>query len=120
MGCYDGSMGYFIEFNNGNLSIVERQNGIDTSFIRSTWDDPLDGTGSSGKTVDFTKAQIFSLDQEWLGVGRVRIGFVLDGRFVLAKAFPHLNTLTAPYYRMAKLPLRYEISQTGTAGSMRY
>jgi hypothetical protein len=119
MGCYDGSMGYFVQFNNGTISIVERQNGIDSVTIRSSWDDRLDGTGSSGKTVDFTKAQIFSLDQEWLGVGRVRVGFILEGRFVLAKAFPHLNTLTAPYYRMAKLPLRYEISQNGSTGSMR-
>lgn len=119
MGCYDASMGYFLEFNNGVVSIVERQDGVDTATARGSWDDRLDGTGSSGKTLDFTKAQIFSLDQEWLGVGRVRVGFIIEGKFVLAKAFPHLNTLTAPYYRMAKLPLRYEIRQNGTAGFMR-
>jgi hypothetical protein len=40
----------------------------------------MDGTGRSGITLDVTKTQIFIVDLEWLGVGRVRLGFVIDGK----------------------------------------
>jgi len=35
-GCFDASMGYFLEFNNGVVSIVERANGVDTATIRGS------------------------------------------------------------------------------------
>jgi hypothetical protein len=77
----------------------------------------LDGTGVSGITLDISKAQIFWMDIEWLGLGTVRVGFVIDGKFVHAHSFHHANLIQSTYMTTASLPLRYEISNTGITTS---
>lgn len=85
---------------------------------QSNWNiDPLDGTGPSGVTLDVTKTQIFWLDVEWLGVGSVRCGFVINGVFVLCHVFHHANTIALPYMQTASLPLRAEITATGNVSA---
>lgn len=80
--------------------------------------DKLDGTGPSGITLDITKTQIFFTDMEWLGVGAVRCGFVIDGQYVVCHTFNNANSQTAVYMQTAILPVRYEITNTaGTASS---
>jgi hypothetical protein len=76
--------------------------------------DKLDGNGPSGVTLDITKAQIFFMDIEWLGEGTVRLGFVIDGNFILCHRFNHANRITSTYITTASLPLRYEIFNGGT------
>ena len=72
----------------------------------------------SQKTLDLTKAQIFWSDIEWLGVGSVRCGFVIDGQLIHCHTFHHANLITSTYMTTACLPVRYEIENTGTtAGS---
>jgi hypothetical protein len=77
--------------------------------------DTLDGNGPSGVTLDITKAQIMFMDIEWLGEGTVRIGFVIDGVFILCHRFNHANLIASTYITTASLPLRYEITNEGTA-----
>lgn len=120
IGTFDASMGFFVDSSGGNISVVKRVGGVDISSIpQPEWTDPLDGTGPSGVSVDFTKAQIFLFDMEWLGVGQVRCAIVQGGAIHYYYTFTHINQLTAPYIPMAKLPVRYEIRSTGGAGSMR-
>ena len=89
-------------------------------FPQSLWNgDKLDGTGASGITLDVTKAQIFWTDIEWLGVGSVRCGFVINGQFIVCHSFHHANILDRVYMTSATLPLRYELISTGPAASMR-
>jgi len=89
-------------------------------FPQSLWNgDKLDGTGASGITLDVTKAQIFWTDIEWLGVGTVRCGFVVNGQFIVCHSFHHANILNKVYMTSATLPLRYELISTGPAASMR-
>lgn len=71
-------------------------------------------TSPSQKTLDLTKAQIFWCDIEWLGVGSVRCGFVIDGQLVHCHTFHHANLITGTYMTTACLPVRYEIENTGT------
>jgi len=71
----------------------------------------------SQRTLDLTKAQIFWTDIEWLGVGSVRCGFVIDGQFIHCHTFHHANETTTTYMTTACLPVRYEIENTGTEGS---
>ena len=119
IGTFDASMGLFVQMQNGQLSVVLRHPSLTQTIPRSSWTDPLDGTGPSGITVDFSKAQIYTFDMEWLGVGRIRCGIIQSGVFHYYYTFNHVNALIAPYSPMAKLPLRYEISSTGSANSMR-
>jgi hypothetical protein len=89
-----------------------------TRIPRSSWNiDRLDGTGPSGAILDITKSHIFWVDLEWLGVGSVRSGFVINGQFVVVHIFHHANTITGTYMTTASLPCRYEITNTAATGS---
>jgi hypothetical protein len=79
--------------------------------------DKLDGTGDSGYTLDTTKSQIFWCDLEWLGVGSVRCGFVINGQLIICHTFNNANDLAKVYMTTAILPVRYEITNTGATAS---
>jgi len=64
-----------------------------------------------------SKAQIVFHDIEWLGLGTVRCGFVIDGRLIHCHSFHHANYITSTYMTTASLPLRYEIKNTGTTAT---
>jgi hypothetical protein len=112
------SDGVFLESSNGVVSFrVIKAEGTTTSLsaAQSEWNlDKLDGSGASGLTIDFTKAQIIYIDYEWLGVGRVRCGFVLNGKVYYVHQFNNFNSLSAPYMTGSNQPVRYEIRQTGS------
>jgi hypothetical protein len=71
----------------------------------------------SGIKLNSEKAQIFWTDIEWLGVGNVRAGFIIDGKPILAHTFRHSNIIDSTYMSTASLPLRYEIFNTGITTS---
>jgi hypothetical protein len=56
-------------------------------------------------------------DLEWLGVGSVRCGFVIDGKFITCHTFFNGNLNNKAYMTTAILPLRQEIRATGTPQS---
>ena len=88
------------------------------TVTQANWNgDKLDGTGPSGVTIDVTKTQILWFDMEWLGVGNVRCGFIINGQYVTCHTFQNSNFQTAVYMQTAILPLRYEIINTGTTAS---
>lgn len=71
-------------------------------------------------TLDFSKADIFTCDLEWLGVGRVRTGFVIDGEYQYCHEFNHANALNSVYMTTAILPLTCRIEATSAAsGTMK-
>jgi hypothetical protein len=74
----------------------------------------------SGIVLDPTLTQIFWCDIEWLGVGNVRAGFVINGQFIVCHTFQHANQPgnTTVYMTTATLTPRYEITNTGgTSGN---
>lgn len=121
-GYFDDNDGIFFEqAPNGTLSFVIRSytsTGIGTTERRipqSQWNkDKLDGTGVSGFNLDITKTQLFFTDFEWLGVGRVRCGFSLDGLNIVAHEFYNSNVLPVVYMANPNLPVRCEIRNSGT------
>jgi hypothetical protein len=126
VGMFDANNGIFLEqTGNGTLDVVRRSfasgSAVDEVVAQSAWNlDRLDGTGivnPSGITFDATKTHILVIDLQWLGVGRVRIGFDLGGSVIYVHEFVHANVLTSVYMTTANLPLRYEIVATGAAGA---
>ena len=123
VGYYGSANGVYLELDGSTLSFVERSSVtgsvVETRIAQANWNgDRLDGSGESGITLDITKAQIFWADIEWLGLGTVRLGFVINGVFVHCHSFHHANLISSTYITTASLPLRYEIENTsGTAGS---
>jgi hypothetical protein len=119
-GYYDNENGVFVELTDAGAFVVTRSYvsgaAVDTRVQSSNWNiDPMDGTGPSGHILDESKAQIFVIDLEWLGVGSVRIGFVIDGNIHYVHQFNHANILDNVYMTTANLPLRYEITNTGAS-----
>ncbi len=123
VGYYGVENGFYLEQANSDIAFVKRSyvtgSVVNTPVLQADWNvDKLDGNGPSGLTLDLTKAQILWMDLEWLGVGSVRIGFVINGQFILCHTFQHANIITSTYITSASLPLRYEIFNTaGTSGA---
>jgi hypothetical protein len=122
VGYYNDNNGLYLQLEDSTLSFVERSfvTGTPTETVvnQADWNvDKLDGTGPSGKTLDITKAQILWMDVEWLGLGTVRLGFVIDGILIHCHSFHHANLITATYITTASLPLRYQIENVDTTAS---
>ena len=123
IGYFTSENGFFVELNDSTLSLVKRSyvtgSAVDTKVNQSSWNgDKLDGTGASGYTLDMTKSQIQFMDLEWLGVGSVRMGFIINGQFIIAHTFHFANIgSTGTYMTTASLCIRYEITNTGTVAS---
>jgi hypothetical protein len=123
VGYYGVENGYYLEQVGTTVQFVERSSVtgsvVNTPVLQANWNgDKLDGTGASGLTLDLTKAQILWSDFEWLGVGSVRIGFIINGQYIVCHTFHHANLITSTYITTASLPIRYEIFNTaGTSGS---
>jgi hypothetical protein len=123
IGYFGSQNGFYFQLESSTASFVRRSYNtgeiVETVKTQSEWNiDKLDGTGPSGITLDLTKAQILWMDFEWLGVGSVRMGFIIDGLFIHCHSFHHANKISSTYITTASLPLRYEIKNlTGTASS---
>jgi len=123
VGYFDANNGVFLQRNGTELSLIIRTytggSADDTrKVVQSAWNgDKLDGSGASGITLDTTKAQILFADFEWLGVGSVRVGFVIDGQYITAHTFDNANEVTSVYMQTATLPLRIEIENTAATAS---
>ena len=124
VGYYNTQNGVFFKRTGSTNSFVLRSNSTptpgtpsDTRIVnQSSWNgDKLDGTGDSGFTLDTTKAQILWMDFEWLGVGSIRCGFIIDGQYIVCHTFTNANEISSVYMTTAILPLRYEIVTTTAA-----
>lgn len=119
VGLFDDDNGIFFRMNGSTPQMVIRRTGVDNEVVdQVNWNvDTLNGEGPSGISIDFTRAQIFALDYQWLGVGRVRVGFVINGGFHYVHYFTHTNALTTPYMYQPSLPIRWEIRNSGATVS---
>jgi hypothetical protein len=122
VGYFNTDNGIYFQISGTTNSFVERSfvtgSAVETIIDQEDWNiDKLDGRGPSGLTLDPTKAQILWMDVEWLGLGTVRIGFIINGKFIQCHAFNHANIITSTYITTASLPLRYEIENLGATAS---
>jgi hypothetical protein len=103
----DGTYNYLVIRSYSSGALVEERKRQDA------WDNPF-------LALQVDRTQIFWTDIEWLGVGSVRCGFVVNGAYVLCHTFHHANIAgnTTTYMTTATLPVRYEITNTaGTTGA---
>ena len=116
--------GFFFYHNNGIFGVCERSYvtgaQVDTAVVQANWNlDVMDGSGISGKTFVGNKTNIFVVDGQWLGVGRVRLGLVIDGILYYVHQFVHAGINDTTYTTTFDLPLRWEIESFGGADSMK-
>jgi hypothetical protein len=121
VGYYNDQNGVFFQRINGVYSFVLRSyvtgSVSDARTVnQGSWNgDKLDGSGASGYTLDPSKAQILWMDFEWLGVGSIRCGFIINGEYIVCHTFNNANEITNVYMTTAILPVRYEIKTTTSA-----
>lgn len=123
VGMFGANDGVFFE-NDGTYNymvIRSGSTGVEERIRQDAWNgDRLTGVGGannpSGITLYPDRTQIFYADVEWLGVGSVRVGFVINGAYILCHTFNHANQVgnTKVYMTTATLPVRYEITNTGS------
>lgn len=107
----------------GNYIVLRRQLAAgaptEVRISQANWNfDPFDGTGPSLINIDVAKANILWMDVEWLGVGDIRVGFVVNGKVLIAHQFNNANVNGGVYMTTSTLPLRLEIENTGvTSGA---
>ncbi len=125
VGLFDANNGIFFQDTGTGYQIVRRTYtsgaAVDTEVNQSAWNgDKLNGTGASGFTLNAATSNILFIDIEWLGVGSVRVGFVINGQLITAHTFYNANSLTTVYMQTANLPIRYEINRNGTLAAGTY
>lgn len=117
------NVGLYFEASNNTIHCVQKNDGFlvpSVSASRDEWNiDKLDGTGPSGQTITLSGTNIFVIDYEWLGVGRVRYGVVLDGQVWYCHKINNTGKAGA-YLNSPNHPIRAELRQTGAgSGSMK-
>lgn len=127
-GFFGAQNGIYFEVTGSTVNLVVRSyvsgSIVEDRVPQSNWNgDTLSGAGGlsnpSGIQLSTQYDQIFWSDIEWLGVGSVRCGFVINGKFYICHTFHHANIVgnTTTYMTTATLPVRYEITNIGVTGS---
>ena len=122
-GFFDSQDGLGFGLSGTNLGVFARSStgGVVAEYFINQSDfnlDKIDGTGKSGFNIDLTKANIFWLSFQWLGVGTVVYGTVGDdGEAIPVHIKKNANGNTGPYMKSATLPVQYSIENVGTLGA---
>jgi len=82
--------------------------------------DKLDGTGSSGFTIDPTNGNVYEIQFQWLGFGQVL--FCVEnpetGRLIVAHRIKYANTATVPTVTNPTLPLHAKVQNTSNTSNI--
>lgn len=121
VGVFDAANGILFRQNGtAGLYVVRRTSTsgvvVEEAIAQADWNlDKMDGEGPSGVTLDITTAQILVIDCQFLGMGRVRIGFNTDGQVYYVHEFLNANNLAVPYMQTLSLPVQLSVTATATA-----
>jgi hypothetical protein len=110
VGYFDNNNGIILRANGESIELVVRSYAtgsvVENVVPQAEWN--ID----TAPWLNFAKANIFVCDLEWLGVGRVRAGFMVDGEYYYCHEFLHANNIDSVYMTSACLPLSYAIAAT--------
>ena len=116
-----GGAGVFFQVDAAGVISVGRRTfesntQVDTITAQPSWNlDKMDGTGTSGYTLDITKTQLFYFDLEMNG-GRIRYGLNIEGVVIYCHQELIANTLSAPTLFNYSLPIRGELINSSPGG----
>jgi hypothetical protein len=113
--------GLYLENDSGTISVVRRYmtqgaTGTEERVLQADWNqDKLNGTGASGVTLNFTKAQHLVIEFQWLGVGTIRFGFETAAGLIWCHKMISVNALAESWSRTGTLPVRAECYNYGAS-----
>jgi hypothetical protein len=125
-GLFDSNNGFMFRVGTGGvnavddtgLSVVLRSNipeapQKDTIVPRAEWNgDKLDGTGDSGATLTLDNVNIWWIDVQWHGAGRVRYGTYIDGQRVVCHSYYQGNAMAMAMNQTTSLPCCFSTKST--------
>ena len=114
----DTSLTIAPEYRGNSYDATSSPNGgyimsVTTDYVypRSTWFDPMDGTGPSGYNIDLSRMQMWYADYSWYGAGSIRWGLRgKDGAVTYCHQVQNNNVQYEAYMRSGNLPAHYESS----------
>jgi hypothetical protein len=115
VGYFDDDNGIILRTNGTSVQFVVRSSA--TGTIQENVVNQAEWNIDSFAALDLTKANIFITDLEWLGVGRVRCGFVIDGEIRYCHEFNHANSIDKVYMTSAILPASYRLHNSSAIAS---
>jgi hypothetical protein len=119
-GMFETRNGFFFKQDGTELNVTIRSDTsgsvVDTDIAQSDWNvDKLDGTGRSQMTIDVTKDNLYWMDVQWLGAGRVRFGVFYNGQRIVCHEYYHGNNYVPPVTKTGSLPVCFVQKTNGTA-----
>lgn len=122
----DNNDGVFFQLDGTQMQIMVRSSVtgsvVSTYVNQEDWNgDVLDGHGDahniSGHLLDVSKDNIYWIDFQWLGAGRIRYGVIIDGVRITCHSINNANNNGLPYMRTGTLPMYAELENTGVSAS---
>ena len=117
----EGRDGYWIEANPDGYFLVICRAGEEIARIpREKWDDPMDGLGYSGYTINWENFNVFQQNFLWLGGTGIRFYVVLGSDLLLFHEYVHVGSEKADGLIMASpnQPIRMEVRQIGEGSGL--
>jgi hypothetical protein len=115
IGLGDNVNGLFFGYNGDSFGVMRRQNGTDNWIPQSSWNlDKLDGTGTSGITVDTTKGNIYGINFQWLGYGLITfmVANPQTGYMIPVNQIRYANSSSNPHILSPNLPVMATVANT--------
>ena len=122
-GLFDADNGFMFRNVDGQFAVCIRSSAsgtkVDTVILQEDFNkDTVDGTGLSRMNIDLTKDNIYWIDVQWLGGGRVRFGTYNNGERVVMHEYYGGNVSIYPISQTASLPVCMSMKNTsGTAST---
>ncbi len=112
--------GYMVGYDGTTFGFHRFQNDTKISVNQADWDDPLDGTGASGMTIDQTKLNVFQIQFQYLGAGAINVYVENDtnGKFVLVHTEEYANANTEPSVHNPNFHHTVWVNNAGTTSDM--
>ena len=125
-GYFDDNDGIYFEMDGLQLKVVQRSSVtgvvvntevIQTDFSGDTLDGSEDVQNPTDALLDVSKDNIYWIDLQWLGAGRVRMGVVLGGERIVMHQFDNANIHNGSYMKRGALPIHFAQANFGSAAS---
>ena len=112
--------GYSVGYDGTTFGFHRFQNNSKTTVAQANWDDPMDGTGASGMTLDQTKLNVYAIQYQYLGAGVIRLFIESDttGLFALVNTIDYANANTEPSTHNPNFHYHMHVANKGTTSNL--
>lgn len=112
--------GYAIGYDGLTFGLHRFQNDSLITIKQSDWDDPLDGNGRSGMTLDHEKLNVFQIRYQYLGAGAIELSVEdqASGRFVVVHTILYANLNTEPSTHNPNYHFTIWVDNKGTTSNL--